>query len=355
MNVKISAQQKQQLGLAAAAQAAAAAAAEESGEPESNAEKDRARDSEPSESTAPATFWDKVKVCCGPKKDLGYVPFHFGGDWRRSAIVLTVGFAQGFLGGLFGAGGPILIWFISTYQLPSLESRATFQVSFACEIFIRLIYTYCVQTTNHHVRDAEYGYAFIVIIFTSLSGLALGNYIAKHYLNPSSFAKLLIGLLACGSVLMIIGGLPIEHAATVACAMLSSYAFLAIGTYYRWERVFLHYFCKEHKILHIFDNFIARLRGEEKEEPAETELGRNSAYWDAEDQKKADEEMAKTLASTKRPAWSRPDVDEDEEEPETLTQTRRPMWITEESAEPKDAIPNPIIAAVGEGEGNRRL
>lgn len=278
-----------------------------------------------------------------------------------TVIVVAVGFAQGFLGGLFGAGGPILVWFISTFHLPSLESRTTFQVSLACEVFIRIIYTYCIQTTNAHVRDVEYGYAFIVIMFTSLSGLAFCNWFAHHYLNPTLFAKLLVGLLAGGSVLIVMGGLEIKIAAIVACTMLSTYAFLALGVYFRWERFMLHLFCKEHKILHLFDSFIARWRGEPEPKAAG---GTELSPWADEEQLAGEIEE-----QTKRPGFSRQEENDDGElengaETErpglasvpSLAKTVRPgiAWQLDATIgaahlgappEPEDAIPNPILGA----------
>lgn len=216
-----------------------------------------------------------------------------------------------------------------------------------------MIYTYCIQTTNHHVQDVEYGYAFLVILFTSLSGLAFGNWFAHHYLNPTLFAKLLVGLLAGGSVLIVIGGLEIKIAAIVACAMLSTYAFLALGVYFRWERIVLHLFCKEHKILHLFDRLFSRWRGEAEPEVAG---GAELSPWADEEQLAGEIE-----AQTKRPGFSRQDADEEgEQEPGTeaerpglasvpsLAQTVRPAFGAarlEAPAEPEDAIPNPMMGA----------
>ena len=184
---------------------------------------------------APTTLLEKLRRCFSAKQDLGYEPFKFD-DWRKSAVVVLVGFSAGVLGGLYGASGPIFIWFVATYKMPSLECRSTFQVSFVCEVCIRLIYTYLVQTTNHTFYNIEYLWAFLVISSCSLVSLTFGNWLAARILNQALFSRLLVALLCGGSILITVSTLPKRAAAEAAGSMLAVFVVIYVFVVHRVQR-----------------------------------------------------------------------------------------------------------------------
>jgi len=125
--------------------------------------------------------------------------------YSKFFITLFTGLTSGISGGLFSIGGPSLMWFISFYNLNSVECRATLAVAFWCENIGRLIYIFFLQN-NNDVWTEQAAILFAILSISSICTLLLGNYLSK-FVNQNMFRRMQLILVAAGSVLMAINGL----------------------------------------------------------------------------------------------------------------------------------------------------
>lgn len=131
-------------------------------------------------------------------------------SWESYAIVYATGLVSGVFGGMFGAGGPPLVYFTSAINLDKDVSRATLMLIFVLQNFGRVAFMYIVTPS-----DAEKEFAFHTenfwILFAVLNGaawiaLVLGNIAVKH-INQKCFRYLNLSVLTLGSVLFLTEGL----------------------------------------------------------------------------------------------------------------------------------------------------
>ena len=131
-------------------------------------------------------------------------------SWESYMIVYATGLVSGVFGGMFGAGGPPLVYFTSAINLDKDVTRATLMLIFVLQNFGRVAFMYIVTPS-----DAEEEFAFhkenFWILFGVLNGAAwialiFGN-IAVKYINQKCFRYLNLSVLTLGSVLFLTEGL----------------------------------------------------------------------------------------------------------------------------------------------------
>jgi len=131
--------------------------------------------------------------------------FYVIDTFSKLMITLMAGFTSGVSGGIFSVGGPSLMWFIAFVNLDNIECRATLAVCFCLENIGRVIYIFFFQNTVA-VWNEQYAIIFIVLTTSSLISLYIGNYLA-HFVDQTTFRRILIFLLSSGSLLMAVNGL----------------------------------------------------------------------------------------------------------------------------------------------------
>lgn len=125
--------------------------------------------------------------------------------YSKFSITVFTGITSGMSGGLYSIGGPSLMWFISYYDLDSIEVRATLAVAFWFENIGRIVYIFFLQN-NNDVWNEQAAILFGVLSISSICTLLLGNYVSK-FVSKIMFRRMQLILLAAGSVLMAINGL----------------------------------------------------------------------------------------------------------------------------------------------------
>ena len=124
--------------------------------------------------------------------------------WERRGLVWLTGISSGLFSGLFATGGPPLMLFVAYQKIQSRECRAT--ISF-CDLINnsgRMIFLLFFQK-KINLWSVKYGYTFEVLSVSIVVSLLLGNELAK-LINPRIFRRILIVLLAFGSVFISVSG-----------------------------------------------------------------------------------------------------------------------------------------------------
>ena len=124
--------------------------------------------------------------------------------WERRGLVWLTGLSSGLFSGMFATGGPPLMLFVAYQKIQSRECRAT--ISF-CDLINnsgRMVFLLFFQK-KINLWSVKYGYTFAVLSVSSGVSLLLGNELAK-LINPNIFRRILIVLLAFGSVFISVTG-----------------------------------------------------------------------------------------------------------------------------------------------------
>jgi len=135
-------------------------------------------------------------------------------SWARRGTVWLTGASSGLCSGLFGTGGPPMMLFVAWNSLPSTETRATLAL---CEVFNntgRVVFLLFFQS-KINVLTASYGGVFVALSVSGFVGLVLGNAVAKRT-DQVAFRRVLLALLAVGSVLIAARGCPWQQVLAVA-------------------------------------------------------------------------------------------------------------------------------------------
>ena len=126
-------------------------------------------------------FLDKRDL--GMKKDKFWVPFF--------------GSISGLLGGLYGIGGPPLIFYFQQKKLNKDQFRITLLSIFSIMTFIRVLYYIGLD-----ILTAELLMTTLVILPFSLSGLAIGNFMHKK-IDEKTFKTIVATVLAISGFMLI--------------------------------------------------------------------------------------------------------------------------------------------------------
>ena len=135
-------------------------------------------------------------------------------SWARRGAVWLTGASSGLCSGLFGTGGPPMMLFVAWNSLPSTETRATLAF---CEVVNntgRVLFLLFFQS-KINVLSAAYGGVFVALSVSSAAGLVLGNVLAR-WTDQALFRRVLLVLLAAGSVLIAARGCPWQQGLAVA-------------------------------------------------------------------------------------------------------------------------------------------
>lgn len=155
--------------------------------------------------------------------------------WHRETFVLAVGTAAGFLGGLFGTGGPPLMLFVTYVRLPKNVSRGTLSLGFCAISFERLLLFFLFPPSGLNVYSDDKVLMYDFIIIATLSSIYLGNVTVK-YVSEAHFRRLIMCILSTGSVMMMTSGISIVVQVslfTASLVLLGSLGFCAYKYYYR--------------------------------------------------------------------------------------------------------------------------
>lgn len=155
--------------------------------------------------------------------------------WHRETFVLAVGTAAGFLGGLFGTGGPPLMLFVTYVRLPKNVSRGTLSLGFCAISFERLLLFFLFPPSGLNVYSDDKVLMYDFIIIATLSSIYLGNVTVK-YVSEAHFRRLIMCILSTGSVMMMTSGISIVVQVslfTASLVLLGLLGFCAYKYYYR--------------------------------------------------------------------------------------------------------------------------
>ena len=155
--------------------------------------------------------------------------------WERRAFVWAVGIAAGFLGGLFGTGGPPLMLFVTHVQLPKNVARGTLSLGFCAVSFERLFLFLIYPPSGLDVYSDDKILMYDLIIIATLSSIYLGN-ISVKYVSESHFRRLIMCILSAGSVIMIASGTSVVLQLSMCAASLMLFGLVGFGTYKHYYR-----------------------------------------------------------------------------------------------------------------------
>lgn len=124
-------------------------------------------------------------------------------DTREKRLTLIgLGLTSGVFGGLFATGGPPLMVFVAITHIQKDEWRSTVAFCYFVENVTRFIYLVLIRKEID--LESEYLIA-VAMVVSSVVGLAIGNKIAVH-INQTLFRRLIVAVLACGSLMMLTSG-----------------------------------------------------------------------------------------------------------------------------------------------------
>jgi uncharacterized membrane protein YfcA len=150
--------------------------------------------------------------------------------WERRATVWAVGVSAGFLGGLFGTGGPPLMMFVTHVKLPKNISRGTLSVGF-CAISLERLFLFLVYPPSGlKVHSPDKVFMYFLIILATLSSIYLGEKIVK-YVSDVHFRRLIMCILSTGSIMMSTSGTSITIQASLCAVSLVIFGLVGLGAY----------------------------------------------------------------------------------------------------------------------------
>jgi hypothetical protein len=155
--------------------------------------------------------------------------------WERRAFVWAVGIAAGFLGGLFGTGGPPLMLFVTHVQLPKNVARGTLSLGFCAISFERLFLFLIYPPGRLDVYSDDKILMYDLIIIATLSSIYLGN-ISVKYVSETHFRRLIMCILSAGSVMMIASGTSVVLQVSMCAASLMLFGLVGFGAYKYYYR-----------------------------------------------------------------------------------------------------------------------
>lgn len=117
----------------------------------------------------------------------------------RISLVCFIGFLSGVMNGLFGSGGPPLMWFVAYADMAKDECRGTIAFVFTVAQVFRVIVVFL--QTEVPIYNADYAVLFVLLSITSVGTLYFGNKLAAK-VNQQTFRRLIILLLVFGSLML---------------------------------------------------------------------------------------------------------------------------------------------------------
>lgn len=120
--------------------------------------------------------------------------------WGRIGAVWVCGVTSGLTNGLFGTGGPSLMFFITYYGIGKDETRGTLGLMFSISAIFRAWAILCVQTAVD-VYTPNMATMLALLSVSSLLLLHVGNTLAEG-VNQDAFRRLLLMLLVSGSTVL---------------------------------------------------------------------------------------------------------------------------------------------------------
>lgn len=144
--------------------------------------------------------------------------------WHRFVVLLT-GACSGFLGGLFGTGGPPMMVFVATNAITVREWRATMAMTYGALGYVRVVYVTLFGDALDFDKLPEYA----SMLIGAVVGLAAGNKVAPK-VNRIILKKVMLVLLVLGGTMMCAASNPsvvryIAVSALVALLLVSAYFF----------------------------------------------------------------------------------------------------------------------------------
>ena len=158
-------------------------------------------DDDESAEKEPSPIWHKepLKFLRAPVDNRG-LTFN-GANWQFMLIWAFAGCSSGFLGGMTGTHGPPTIVCYTTMNVSKDVTRATSAAVLVTVMLARLV-TYAVNGMFTIDKPGLYGASGAA----GIAGVFLGIW-AQQFINKEQFTRLLLAILACGSILMLYKGI----------------------------------------------------------------------------------------------------------------------------------------------------
>ena len=142
---------------------------------------------------------EPIKFLYAPVENRG---FTFNGkNWQFMLIWAFAGCASGFLGGMTGTHGPPTIACYTTMKVSKDVTRAT-SAAILVTVMVARFVTYAINGLFVIKKPGLYGAAGAC----GIVGVAFGIW-AQKFVNKDQFTRILLGILACGAVLMLYKGI----------------------------------------------------------------------------------------------------------------------------------------------------
>lgn len=154
-------------------------------------------------------------------------------------LVWFVGFCSGIFAGLFGAGGPPLIWYVAYIRLEKLECRATLAFHFAVSMISRIIVMIFIKG-DVPLWSTENGILFAIASVCSVFTLHFGNKLATR-INQTSFRRIIIAILMAGSLMVLATGCSRAITLLILIGGILFFVVLAFATYRILRKHYLYY------------------------------------------------------------------------------------------------------------------
>lgn len=131
-------------------------------------------------------------------------------SWDSYVTVWCVGLTSGLFGGLYAAGGPPLMYFVTHINLEKNACRATVAFLYLIENMGRIVFIFFIQqdaSANFH--SPLFLYTVCALTGSSLLGLSIGNCVSGQ-INQKCFRYMILAVLTLGSILLGTTGFSIE-------------------------------------------------------------------------------------------------------------------------------------------------
>ena len=153
---------------------------------------------------------------------------------NRVMTVWIVGLCAGFLGGLFGTGGPPLMLFVMYTHLPKNESRGSMSLAFFCISVERMVLMFIIPN-DLQLGSSESSVIAILIVISTLASIWTGEQMVP-YVSEIVFRRLIMTILSVGSVMIMTSGTSIVIQASVCGGSLVFFCVLGYIAYKHYAK-----------------------------------------------------------------------------------------------------------------------